>query len=60
MVLGELALDGGLRAVGGILPAAVAAAERELGLICPAAGGSEAACRLASRWSWRAPAVVWL
>lgn len=43
IVLGELALDGGIRAVGGVLPAAVAAAEHELGLICPAAGGGEAA-----------------
>lgn len=43
LVLGELALDGGIRAVGGVLPAAVAAAEHELGLICPAAGGAEAA-----------------
>lgn len=43
LVLGELALDGGVRAVAGVLPAAVAAAERGLGLICPAACGSEAA-----------------
>ncbi|MFO1072189.1 MAG: magnesium chelatase domain-containing protein [Geminicoccaceae bacterium] len=43
IVLGELALDGGLRPVSGVLPAAVAAAEQELGLICPAAGGAEAA-----------------
>ena len=43
IVLGELALDGGLRPVSGVLPAAVAAAEQELGLICPAAGGGEAA-----------------
>lgn len=43
LVLGELALDGSLRAVNGVLPAAVAAAEHELGLICPAAGGAEAA-----------------
>ena len=28
LVLGELALDGGIRAVAGVLPAAVAAAER--------------------------------
>lgn len=43
IVLGELALDGSLRSVGGVLAAAVAAAERELGLVCPAADGSEAA-----------------
>jgi magnesium chelatase family protein len=29
--------------VAGVLPAAMAAAERELGLICPAASGGEAA-----------------
>lgn len=43
LVLGELALDGSLRPVSGVLPAAVAAAERGWGLICPAAGGAEAA-----------------
>ncbi len=42
-VLGELALDGTLTAVSGVLPAALAAAERGLGLICPAATGPEAA-----------------
>ena len=42
-VLGELALDGTLTAVNGVLPAALAAAERGLGLICPAATGPEAA-----------------
>ena len=43
LALGELALDGTLRAVAGVLPAAVAAASRELALICPAACGGEAA-----------------
>ena len=43
LALGELALDGAIRAVAGVLPAAVAAAERGLGLICPAACGAEAA-----------------
>jgi magnesium chelatase family protein len=43
MALGELALDGGIMPVSGVLPAAVAAAGRELGLICPAACGGEAA-----------------
>ena len=42
-VLGELALDGTLTPVSGVLPAALAAAERGLGLICPAATGPEAA-----------------
>jgi magnesium chelatase family protein len=43
MALGELALDGGLRAVAGVLPAAMAASEAGLGLVCPLASGSEAA-----------------
>ncbi|ACA14783.1 Mg chelatase, subunit ChlI [Methylobacterium sp. 4-46] len=42
-VLGELALDGGITAVAGVLPAAMAANGRGLGLICPAASGPEAA-----------------
>ncbi|MEM7046494.1 MAG: YifB family Mg chelatase-like AAA ATPase [Pseudomonadota bacterium] len=41
--LGELSLDGTIRPVGGVLPAAVDAAGRGLGLICPEACGSEAA-----------------
>lgn len=41
--LGELALDGTLASVAGVLPAAMAAAERELGLICPGPQGPEAA-----------------
>ncbi|HET8725999.1 MAG TPA: magnesium chelatase domain-containing protein, partial [Alphaproteobacteria bacterium] len=41
--LGELALDGAIAAVAGVLPAAVNAASRDLGLICPAACGGEAA-----------------
>jgi magnesium chelatase family protein len=43
MVVGELGLDGSLAPVSGVLPAAVAANERDLGLICPAACGAEAA-----------------
>jgi magnesium chelatase family protein len=42
-VLGELALDGSLSPVSGTLPAAVAANERDQGIICPKACGSEAA-----------------
>lgn len=42
-VMGELGLDGSIAAVTGALPAAVAANARELGLICPAASGAEAA-----------------
>lgn len=42
-VLGELALDGAVTAVSGVLPAAVAAAARGMGLICPAECGPEAA-----------------
>jgi len=41
--LGELSLDGSLNKVAGVLPAAIAAASRDLGLICPAEQGSEAA-----------------
>jgi len=43
MALGELALDGALMAVSGVLPAAVAASARGAGLICPEACGGEAA-----------------
>ena len=43
IALGELALDGALLPVAGVLPAAMGAAERGLGLICPAASGGEAA-----------------
>ncbi|GJD94259.1 Competence protein ComM [Methylobacterium iners] len=42
-VLGELALDGTITPVAGVLPAAMAANARGLGLICPAATGPEAA-----------------
>ena len=41
--LGELALDGGIHPVAGVLPAAIGASAQELGLICPAAQGGEAA-----------------
>jgi magnesium chelatase family protein len=41
--LGELHLDGTLHPVAGVLPAAIGASVRELGLICPAAQGGEAA-----------------
>lgn len=43
IVLGELSLDGSLRAVAGILPAAMLAASQGMGLICPKACGPEAA-----------------
>ena len=42
-VLGELTLDGGIRPVNGVLPAAITASARGLGLICPEAQGGEAA-----------------
>ncbi|MDX6804651.1 YifB family Mg chelatase-like AAA ATPase [Terrihabitans rhizophilus] len=42
-VLGELALDGTISRVAGVLPAAIAANGRGHGLICPAADGPEAA-----------------
>jgi|UniRef100_A0A8J4M5G9 magnesium chelatase family protein len=41
--LGELSLDGRLTPVAGVLPAAIGAAARDLGLICPAEQGGEAA-----------------
>ena len=41
--VGELSLDGTLNPVAGVLPAAMAANTRELGLVCPAAQGGEAA-----------------
>ncbi len=43
VVLGELALDGSLSRVPGVLPAAVAAAASGRGLICPSVCGGEAA-----------------
>lgn len=43
VVLGELALDGALTPVAGVLPAAVAANARGQGLICPQECGPEAA-----------------
>ncbi len=43
VVLGELALDGALTRVAGVLPAAMGAAAAGHGLICPAATGGEAA-----------------
>jgi magnesium chelatase family protein len=41
--LGELALDGTISRVAGVLPAAIAAADAGRGIICPAACGGEAA-----------------
>ena len=43
LVVGELGLDGQLAPVPGVLLAALHAAEHELGLICPASQGGEAA-----------------
>ncbi|GGF03138.1 YifB family Mg chelatase-like AAA ATPase [Stappia taiwanensis] len=43
VILGELALDGGITPVAGVLPAAIGANVLDKGLICPAACGSEAA-----------------
>jgi magnesium chelatase family protein len=40
--LGELSLDGRINAVAGVLPAAIAAGGRGLGLICPETQGPEA------------------
>jgi len=43
LVLGELSLDAGIRAVAGVLPAAIHASANDNRLICPAACGGEAA-----------------
>jgi magnesium chelatase family protein len=43
VVLGELSLDGKVEPVNGVLPAAMAANARDLGLICPEECGPEAA-----------------
>ena len=43
VVMGELGLDGSIRAVAGVLPAAIHAGERDMAFICPAAVGPEAA-----------------
>src|SRR3569833_2552389 len=43
MALGELGLDGRLARVDGVLPAAMAAHGRDLGIICPAPAGPGAA-----------------
>jgi magnesium chelatase family protein len=40
--IGELSLDGRINPVAGVLPAAIAAQTRELGLICPESQGPEA------------------
>src|SRR5262245_28670757 len=52
LVLGELALDGRITAVAGVLPAAIGANALSRGLICPAACGPEAA------WAGEALAVI--
>lgn len=43
LALGELALDGRLQEVAGVLPAALAASEQGKGIICPEGNGAEAA-----------------
>lgn len=43
LVMGEVSLDGSVLPVNGVLPAAMAAKRRGLGLICPATQGAEAA-----------------
>ena len=43
VALGELGLDGRLASTSGILPAAIAAHARQLGIVCPAPSGPEAA-----------------
>ena len=43
LALGELGLDGTLAPTAGVLPAAMAANARDLGIVCPAPSGPEAA-----------------
>ncbi len=43
LALGELALDGRISPVAGVLPASIHASAKGLGLVCPAAQGGEAA-----------------
>ena len=42
VVVGELSLDGSINPVSGILPVAIGASERNLGIICPKACAKEA------------------
>jgi magnesium chelatase family protein len=42
LILGELSLDGNILPVNGILPAAMGAVARDLGIICPEANAAEA------------------
>lgn len=43
LILGELALDGRILPVNGVLPAALNAADRDLSIVCPQENGPEAA-----------------
>lgn len=52
VVLGELALDGTISSVAGVLPAAISANAMERGLICPSGNGPEAA------WASRDMAIL--
>ncbi|MBC6439120.1 MAG: YifB family Mg chelatase-like AAA ATPase [Rhodospirillales bacterium] len=52
VVLGELALDGRISQVAGVLPTALAAGRLGRGLVCPAANGAEAA------WAGGVPVVA--
>ena len=62
MALGEVALDGALTSVAGVLLAALAAASRGSGVICPAECGGEAAWAgevevIAAQASWRSSII---
>jgi len=52
LILGELSLDGRITPVAGVLPAAIAAARLDRGIVCPAGNGSEAA------WAGKAPVLA--
>lgn len=58
VALGELALDGSILRVSGVLPAAIGANAAGAGIICPAASGSEAAWGAGGGWGGEGGAEV--
>lgn len=58
VALGELALDGAILRVAGVLPAAIGANAAGAGIICPAASGSEAAWGSGGGWGGNSGAEV--
>ncbi len=58
IALGELALDGAILRVAGVLPAAIAASAAGAGIVCPAASGGEAAWGSGGGWGGEGGAEV--